>query len=352
MKINIQNLHIGSIISKDVYSKTAKPIIYRDTVVTEEVINLLNVFLIENVYINQKIMKDEEETEYQSANFSNNSIEVKFKEVANEYRRLFKSWQSGSYIDIASVRNVILPLIEIALKEQEKVFNLYKVIPKNEYLYYHSSYVAVVSAILANNMKYSLGDINQLSLASFLIDSGMSKIDEAILIKEGPLTNEEMKELRQHPLYSYQLVKDIPSLKEETVLAVMQHHERMDGSGYPLMIKKESIRSYSRIISVVDSFCSAISVRPYRRCLNPFTVMKKMLSEKVGKYDLTVIDSLKAFFINSILGTRVKLSNGQVGEIVFIDDKNLTKPIVKVNDEVVNLLEGDNQSIEIVDICR
>jgi HD-GYP domain-containing protein (c-di-GMP phosphodiesterase class II) len=188
-------------------------------------------------------------------------------------------------------------------------------------------------------MNYQLADVYQVTTAGCLADCGMAKISNKILTKKSELTFEENEEIYKHPLYSYQFIHSSPILKDSVKMAILEHHERIDGSGYFQRKKGEAIHIFSRIIAVADVYHAMTSERIYRKKQSPFKVMEMIMHDDFGKFDIRIVRSLLAGLTNFSIGGRVKLNNGHIAEIIFIDNNSPTRPLVKViNDgEIINL---------------
>src|SRR5690625_4436018 len=161
----------------------------------------------------------------------------------------------------------------------------------------------------------------------------MAKVDPNILDKENVLTYIEREEINKHPSYSYLLVKPIQTIKESVKLAVLQHHERLDGSGYPLGLVGDQINQYARIIAVCDTYHAMTSERKYQKRQSPFKVMEELRKDQFLKFDPHIVQIFIKSFMNLSLGEKVKLSNHQVGKITFIDMDNLMTPLIMLEDD-------------------
>ena len=178
----------------------------------------------------------------------------------------------------------------------------------------------------------------QIALAGFLHDIGIAKIDHAILEKTSKLTTSEIDEIKKHTLIGYQIIKNIPGINEGVKLAAIQHHEREDGSGYPLSLKGDKIHIYSKLLAIADIFHAMTNERAYRKVNSPYLVLEDLLKESFGKLDPTLVQT----FINRVTslqnGTLVRLSDNRLGEIVFSDRSYPTRPWISVNGVIVNLM--------------
>ncbi|NPV52662.1 MAG: HD-GYP domain-containing protein [Firmicutes bacterium] len=130
----------------------------------------------------------------------------------------------------------------------------------------HSQNVARYSKAIAREMKLPLDDQKAVHLAGLLHDVGKIGISRSCLSKAGRLTSEELKEIRRHPILSFELIAEIPGF-HDIAMIVLYHHERIDGQGYPRGIKGEEIPLGSRILCVADSFDAMISERVYREAM-------------------------------------------------------------------------------------
>lgn len=208
--------------------------------------------------------------------------------------------------------------------------------------------VCVISGYIAKKLGFSHGEIVQIAIAGCLIDCGMSKFNISTIQKQTALTKEEYLDIKGHPLYSYDMVQNLPLLTEYSKQAILQHHERLDGSGYPRGEKLDKIHPYAKIIAVADLFHAMTSERAYRRKQSPFKVVEMLQSDFFGKYDIASIHALSSGIINFSIGSKIKLSNGIVAEILFFDSSSPTRPLVKVeaNNEIIDLKKHKRLMIE------
>lgn len=350
MRVNIRELQEGCILSEDVHSMTNKPIISQNTVLTAESLEILKAFLVQQVSVEKTLVNDmpflsaetvEMETAISKKHAGENEMDLldMFLIGVQNYKKEFIAWQSGLPIDISNIRKIMLPFIEKLEKYPADVFSLHHLSTNEDYIFQHSVAVGILSAFIGKKLKLQKGDLVQLALGGCLSDSGMSKIKAAILNKTSSLTLEEFDEIKMHPVHSFKMVQNISLLRESTKIGIFQHQERLDGSGYPFGEKNQKINSMAKIIAVADSFHAMTSNRLYREKQSPFKVLDTLLHENFGKYDMASILALRSGIMIFSIGSRVKLSDGQIAEILFIEEKAPTKPLVKVLDtgEIIHL---------------
>ncbi|WP_078543244.1 HD-GYP domain-containing protein [Litchfieldia alkalitelluris] len=351
MKVLVNQLKEGCILSKDVNSLSSKSLFPSKTVVTKQTIEILNAFLIhavevEGFLVNGVAFLPETKNENNNSELDSISFYEMYLKVVNEYKQLFMNWQAGIQVEIGKVRELIIPLLEKALLEPSEIMNLHQFSTKSDYLYHHSVAVGIIAAYLGKKLQYDQGDCNQLALAGLLSDCGMSKIDRKILYKKGPLNSSEFNEIKKHPVLSYKMIEKISLLKDSVKLAVFQHHERVDGSGYVLGISGEKLHPFGKVVAISDVYHAMCCDTNYRIKRAPLVVLEEVAQGSFGKFDMQLVQVLIQEVARLTIGTVVKLSNGQIGKVIFVDDKYPTRPMVEVNDSLIQLSNRKELYIE------
>ena len=166
----------------------------------------------------------------------------------------------------------------------------------DSYTFSHSVNVAVLAAMLGNLCGYSKSKLQAITLGGLLHDIGKLAVPASILNKPGALTADEFKIIRRHPSEGRRLLKELKSpIASILAIIAVQHHEHIDGSGYPYHIHGKSIHPYSRITAIADVYDALTSVRPYKRAYKPNVVYQMMMHNSPGHFDM---DRLRLFFDN------------------------------------------------------
>jgi len=161
----------------------------------------------------------------------------------------------------------------------------------------HQLRVADLCVKIANNMKLSASQTTGLQLAAMLHDIGKFKIPLDLLVKPTKLSKEEYNLIKLHPVYGADILKTI-NFEQDVPRFVLEHHERLDGSGYPHQLKGKKISLEARIIAVADVIEGMTSFRPYRPALELKQALKELLSNKGKLYDKDVVDACVNIIIN------------------------------------------------------
>ncbi|MBU3158235.1 HD-GYP domain-containing protein [Clostridium frigoris] len=277
------------------------------------------------------------------------SIQTPEKRSFIETENLLNHFSSNIYKFLNSIDgNSKLDLTEIRTMSKEVLDNNnnnYSSILKSitnsrnidEYLTRHCVNVAFLSSMLGKWLNLAQKDLTLLTYAAFLHDIGKVKVNPKTLNKPSKLTKLEFDEIKKHSVYSYELVRNIPYLDESVSLAVLMHHERLDGSGYPLHLKEDRINTFAKIIGITDTFDAMTSDKVYSKKQNPFKVLEIMQYEGMATLDYYYLTTFIKQMLNYYTGEMVKLSDNSIGKIVKTDINNISSPLISVDSTFIDL---------------
>lgn len=235
------------------------------------------------------------------------------KRVSEGIQFLYSNPQAEGFTQAA---NSISDELMQAINENDAVvvdINVLKI--SDEYTFKHSVDVASIAMVIAKQMGMPEEQVREIGMAGILHDLGKSQIPPEILNKPGRLTDEEFHIMKQHSLYGYNMLKDKDDIPREILMGVLQHHEKINGKGYPLGLTDRQIFKYARILSVADIYDALVTERPYKAGFSPRDAVE-MIMAMTAELDVSVINS----FLDSVLlypvGSLVQLSNGDTGKVV------------------------------------
>ncbi|RKX75124.1 MAG: metal-dependent phosphohydrolase [Spirochaetes bacterium] len=200
---------------------------------------------------------------------------------------------------------------------------------KHSYIVSQSVKTTIISLVLADVMKLPVFKQIDVGTAALLHEIGMIKIPERIYMSNKPLTPEEKKAIAAHPVLGFRILKEMGFTMPVT-RAVLESHERIDGSGYPRGLTGDRISFYSKIIAVASSYVAIVSRRPFREALDGHTGIMDLLKNVGKQFDEQVIKVLVYTLSIYPIGTYVALSDGSKGVVVESDPNNPRHPIVKL----------------------
>lgn len=203
----------------------------------------------------------------------------------------------------------------------------------DDYTVEHSVDVAILMVAIAQVLGYREPDLSVVAVAGLSHDVGKQRVPVSILNKAGRLTAEEFVELRRHPQHGYEILTECAHLHESIPLVALQHHERLDGSGYPSMLCHEQIHAYSRIAAVADSFDAMTADRVYRRGCTARQAVLELYGLAGRGLDASAVQALIKLVGVYPVGTRVTLDTGERGTVIAANLEDTTRPVVLIDQD-------------------
>ncbi|MCR8658462.1 HD-GYP domain-containing protein [Paenibacillus endoradicis] len=343
VSIKINQLKMGDKLIEDVLTPLGSTLFAKDRVISDRDLDILTAFMVTKVQIaasmTEEPIKKEEIVEAKAGA----KVIAPVSPFIKEYDKMVEMLRNVPHLILA---NQPIPLMDIR-QQLEKIFNHiseYNLITfapayinNIDYVMHKSVLTSLTSYLLAQWVGFPQKDWMQIALAGLLMDIGNARIDGSILSKPGKLTDSEKIDMKKHTLIGYQILRNITALNEGVKLAALQHHERVDGSGYPNGFDGTKLHPYSKIVAVADIYHAMTLNKVYRKPLSPYLVMEQIQSDAFGKLDPVYV----RIFIEKVTkfntGTKVKLSDNRIGEIVFFERDYPTRPWVSINNVIVNL---------------
>ncbi|MBU1231204.1 MAG: HD-GYP domain-containing protein [Proteobacteria bacterium] len=238
--------------------------------------------------------------------------------------------RKGTDINLSQATALVDSFIESVFRNESAAVTLFKLRGFDEYTYTHSLNVSILAVLLGKHLGLDKAALLNLGLAGLLHDAGKARVPTEILNKPGRLTESEFEVVKIHPLESVKILRRQKDMPVEVLRAVLEHHERHDGSGYPQGLKGEAIGSLSRIIAVVDVYDALTSQRVYKEAMAPTKALGMMFQWRGQQFAAQDIDN----FIRCIgvfpVGSFVRLSGGEFAVVSGINAQRPTRPEVKV----------------------
>ncbi len=243
----------------------------------------------------------------------------------------------GDGKELHHVEGLVEMLLNVLRRTRGAQVSIAEIKSFDEYTYHHSLSVAILSMSIGLQMGISGRQLTRLGLAAILHDIGKASIPAEILHKPTPLTNEEHAIMQMHPHYGASYILRSSYGNEELWRAVLFHHERPDGAGYPKGLKGEQIPLWSRIIAVADVYDALTSHRPHRQPMPPSEALEFIMGGSDTMFDYNAVMALVHRLAPYPLYCWVELSTGQRGQVVNIEYP--MRPIVEIfgTGEIIDL---------------
>ena len=274
---------------------------------------------------------------------------VCFDNAADTLDKVFDSLRAGRSTELTAVQECIGPLIESVFKNQEAVGALLRLKESGDYRFEHGVSMAAWASILGRQIGLHRDELETLAVGCAMCDVGMTQLPAEILGQSHQLTEGQQRIIRAHPTMGAELVNESQNVNFEVLGIIENHHERLDGSGYPRGLEGAAIPLLARIAGLVDAYDAMITPRPWAPARTSHEAAQELLDAKGSKFQ----DALVEQFIQAIglfpTGTLVELNTGEVAIVTRQNDTRRLKP------EIVVVLDQKKQrkdQLAIIDLCK
>ncbi|MCX8058163.1 MAG: HD-GYP domain-containing protein [Spirochaetes bacterium] len=263
-------------------------------------------------------------------------LSVKMIKNYNDFTKrlndLFFEIKKGSLISHNAVDQLTQDIINLVKSNKYELLSfIYNYTDENvPYLVLHSINVTIYSIVIGIGLEYPQFKISQLVKGALFHDCGMLNIKPEIIQKEGKLTDEEFKIVKQHPILGQKLLNQKLGFSSEIANVALEHHERYNGSGYPSGLKGDEISAFGRVVAIADSYDAMTQKRSYKTKYMSSIAIKSVLSAAKNLYDPNILRTFLSIMSIYPIGSLVQLNNGIIGLIIRSNPKLPLRPVVKV----------------------
>jgi len=210
----------------------------------------------------------------------------------------------------------------------------------DEYLHTHCLNVAFLNGIMGRWLKLDKKSRDNLVKIGLLHDIGKLKIPPEILNKPGKLTKEEFEVIKKHPTYSLEILLKSGIRNKVILEGVAQHHEKVNGTGYPDGLGAESICDFAKITAISDIYDAMVTRRVYKDAHSPFEILFDFSVEGYSELDVGYVMMFIDCMIEELKGKKIMLNNGSPATVVMVNPRNLRFPLVEVDGNIITTDEN------------
>ncbi|WP_168122089.1 HD-GYP domain-containing protein [Paenibacillus sp. HB172176] len=320
----------GMKLAKKIYSEDGIVLLGDHMELTSRLILRLEQCGIQYVYVEDARTEDVEPPSL----ISEETFRVAIKEIRTNFREMMdrpKIKKGVAYPYIAQpFKQMMNLIIDDLSNHKDAMIMLMGMGTVDHYLFQHSLNVCVYTTLLGLSSGYSREEVMTLGMGALLHDIGKTQIPHAVLKKPGRLSNDEFADMKRHAQLGYELLKNEPNLPLLVAHCAFQHHERLDGSGYPRGIKGDEIHDYAKWIGLVDSYDAMTTNRVYRAPMLPHDAMERLYAGTGTLYEQRMLQQFRDRVAIYPIGISVKLHTGESGVVVDLNHSYPHRPIVRV----------------------
>lgn len=322
-QISLTEVTPGMILARSILSSSGRVLLAAGITFTKEYIHKLKILNLDTLFIQDARYADITVPEYLS-------IETQQRALSILSATMTKVTKEGTF-SVDAISNVASDIVEELVTQADVVIHLTGIAVYDNCTLSHSLNCSIYSALLARYAGFTIPQIKIITCGALLHDMGKIQIDKQILNKPGSLTDDEFAVMKQHPLLGFNLLTK-KRLELSSLIAHMawQHHEKIDGSGYPRGLKGEDILSYARLLSITDVYDAITAHRPYHNAMSPVIAYNIILAGLGTSFD----EQLGKIFLSKIAlytpGTEVVLNTGELAVIVFVPASSPHRPTIRL----------------------
>lgn len=334
--LEVSKLEPGMELARTVVNDDMVVILSENTLLTKAHITRLSFLNVPQVYV-----KDEYELSpnYQSvmAIFNrSNAFAAQYREVIHEVNNIFEATAANDELPVTKTQNLVRESLAPMSRQSGAIDYLYEMNHMADDLYNHSMRVSILAGVIGKWLGKTKAEINDLIMAGFLHDIGKTKFPPRLQSRRvETLNGEDFEVYMQHTIDGSRLLNADGKIPEGVKLAALQHHEAMDGSGFPFGSKGEEIHEFARIIAIADLYDNITTEREGFVRQTPFSAIAKITEHMYNKLDPTISVTILKHIKDAFLGSTVVLSNGLSGTIVNYPHDFAERPLVRVDQENV-----------------
>ena len=326
----------GDILAEEAINKYGAVLLGKGTVINNYIISKLVDMGVDSVWIYR------ENTESLQVN---QEVDSKYNELVVMYKDIVQNLIKGKRIDESTVVEMSSLIFNKINNRGSVIKYLSEIRNTDDYTYNHSINTAFYSMLIGDWLKLKESELKTLIQAGLLHDIGKIKIPTKILNKKGYLTREEFELIKMHTTYGYDIVSKSKHIDDSIKSAILMHHEREDGSGYPNGIYGDKTELLSKIVSIADVYDAMISDRVYKEKVTPFEAFKMFTSIGLNKFDIRILNVFLKNMAMYYIDSNVKLNNNTIGKIVFVSPQDITHPIIQIGSEYIDVSRDKNVKI-------
>lgn len=347
-------LRDGMTVGENLYNQTGDLLLSRGTALTPDFIGAIERLQYNGIYIDDSISEDIE-----IINVVSDKVRAKtVKGIKNAFVDVGKGAPSAQR-SLSAAKSQVEEIVDEICANPSLMINMVDMKVFDDYTYYHSVNVAILSIVIGVALGMQREELCNLGYGALLHDIGKVFIDKNLLNKKGKLTEEEFQILKSHSQLGFEHIKQGYGVSKTSCMAILDHHERYSGGGYPNGISGNNISLYGRIISVADVYDALTSDRPYRKAMIPAEAIEYIMASTEVLFDPKIV----AVFVKKIapypVGTCVMLSNGLIGIVLENREELCLRPKLRIfkNEEgfldepyIIDLAAFESLNITIVDV--
>jgi putative nucleotidyltransferase with HDIG domain len=252
-----------------------------------------------------------------------------YTQTMKSLRQCFKAYSTDQLVSARAMETQVNQCLDAVMQNTTAMAWLSRVKSHNQYTSEHSMHVSLLAMVFAIHCGWSREEARKAGLAGLLFDLGKTRVPKQVLNKPGPLSESEWQLIHDHPKWGrYFLEKS--GFHQDVINAAYYHHERPDGTGYPVKRMGNQTPNLARLIRILDAYDAMISYRPYAQQRTVFEATKVLYRGRGTEFDTQLVDQFIAMIGVFPVGTIVELSSGEIAVIIGQNNDSRLLPKISI----------------------
>ncbi len=325
-QVSVKSLMVGDVLGKTIFSRSGRILLSKGVKLTSIFIAKLRDMRISILYIEDDRFDDVIVEDVISEEHRREALEILEKST--------RSVRLGKSLDCFELTNVINKIVEEILFKKEILVNMMEMRSKDNHMFAHSVNVCVLSTVLGKALSLDREKLETVATGAILHDIGKMQLDPKLFNIVGKMTTEEDELLKTHTTLGFEYLKKRKDLNLIIAHIAFQHHEHMNGTGYPRQLKEEEIHPLAQIVAIADFYDKVTSDYNVEKRIMPHEACEVLMGIAGTLYPLEMVRQFLKSIAAYPTGITVRLNTGEIGVVV---DQNLSmpaRPVVRVFDEL------------------
>lgn len=322
IRISLTSARPGMVLAKHIFSADGKVLLAAGVQLDKTYLIRLKELGVPSIYIYDRYTEDVGIVEIISD-------ETRLEAMA-AVNNLYQEAKESRFLNLASVVQSVENIVTEILQNRNALLNLTEVRAYDTYTFAHSVNVCVLSVLAGITLNYNRYRLYNLGIGALLHDIGKTRVNLEILQKQGRLSENEFETIKTHSQEGFNILRNFPELSLLSAHVAWQHHERLDGSGYPRGLQGKEIHPFAMIVAIADVLDAMTSERVYSRACHVHEAIDFITSQSGILFDPLIINSFMENIAPYPVSTLVQLNSGDIGVVVDVNRGIRHRPIVRV----------------------
>ncbi|HWP97825.1 MAG TPA: HD domain-containing phosphohydrolase [Syntrophomonadaceae bacterium] len=320
-RVVIEQLRPGMVIGRTIVGYSGKALLAKDTMLNELYISRLAKLGIGSVYVKDGLG---------DVDIPEIITQEVLSSVSNKLSTTIKVFSANQVLAVDVLKKSVNLLLDNLLANRNMLVQLDEIRTYSDYLFTHSINVAVLSIMTGLALGYMERNLAELGLGALLHDIGMIAIDASIVANSEALSAMEEEKILEHPEIGFNILRTYDEISKTAAHIAFQHHENVDGTGYPRQLHGFGIIEYARIVAVADAFDALIADRPERKGCNTTEALMTIKNQIDCRFDPVIVEAFASNIAMYPIGSLVCLNTGQIGLVTSLTKINSDHPVITV----------------------